>query len=164
MNVMSIRERKHRLDPACYQGRIFVSFTLCVKNRSPLFIESDIVNIFMNLLNDSAIRFSCKIPAYCFMPDHVNIVVEGTQEEVNLLKFINHYKQTTGYWMSKNRSDVSWQKDFFDHILRKDESLQVVIRYILDNPVRKGLVLNWQDYPFKGALGCNFADVLNCFV
>ena len=161
---MPIKERKHRLDPACYQGRIFVSFTLCVKNRSPLFIESAIVNIFMNLLNNSAIKFSCIIPAYCFMPDHLHIIVGGAQEEANLLKFINHYKQTTGYWMSKNRSDVSWQKDFFDHILRKDESLQFVIHYILENPVRKGLVLNWQDYPFKGAIGCSLDEVLNGLV
>jgi REP element-mobilizing transposase RayT len=95
------------------------------------------------------------------MPDHVHIVVEGTQDEVNLLKFINQYKQKTGYWMSQNRPAVSWQKDFFDHIIRNDEGLSTVIRYILENPVRKALVLDWRDYPFKGAIGCNLDDIVN---
>jgi len=95
------------------------------------------------------------------MPDHLHIIVEGTQEEINLLRFINHYKQKTGFWMSKNQPGVSWQKNFFDHIIRKDENLQSMIRYILENPVRKGLVSDWRDYPFKGAIGCNLDDVLN---
>ncbi|MFZ2089614.1 MAG: hypothetical protein WAU47_13665, partial [Desulfobaccales bacterium] len=59
---------------------------------------------------------------------------------------------------------ISWQKDFFDHILRKDESLPVVIRYVLENPVRKGLVSDWRDYPFKGAISCNLDDVMNGLV
>jgi hypothetical protein len=63
--------------------------------------------------------------------------------------------------MAQNRFGVSWQKDFFDHILRKDESLPSVIRYILENPVRKGLVSDWRDYTFKGAIGCNLDDVFN---
>ena len=137
---MSIREKRHRLQLECYQGRICVSFTLCVKDRSPLFLEPTIVNIFSELLVDSAKKFYCMIPAYCFMPDHLHIIVEGTQEEINLLRFINHYKQKTGFWMSKNQPGVSWQKNFFDHIIRKDENLQSMIRYILENPVRKGLV------------------------
>ena len=98
------------------------------------------------------------------MPDHLHIVVEGTQDEVNLLKFLNHYKQKTGFWMSQNRPGVSWQKDFFDHIIRKEEDLPTIIRYILENPVRKELVSDWQDYPFKGAIGCNLDDIVNGLV
>jgi putative transposase len=161
---MPVREKKHRLQPHCYQGRICISFTVCINDRNPFFIEPAIVNIFKDLLNDSANKFSCILPAYCFMPDHVHIVVEGTQDEVSLLKFINYYKQKTGFWMSKNRPGRSWQKNFFDHIIRKDEGLLTVIRYILDNPVRKGLVSDWRDYPFKGAIGCGLDEVLDGLV
>jgi putative transposase len=98
------------------------------------------------------------------MPDHLHIIVMGTQDDVNLLKFINQYKQKTGFWMARNQPDMSWQKDFFDHIIRKNESLPAAIRYVLENPVRKGLVENWQDYPFKGAIGCNLDDVLKGLV
>ncbi len=94
------------------------------------------------------------------MPDHLHILVTGTQDDVNLLRLINEYKQKTGFWMAKNKPAVSWQKDFYDHIIRRDENLPDVIRYILDNPVRQGLVAEWQEYPFKGAIGCDIDDVL----
>jgi len=93
------------------------------------------------------------------MPDYLHTIVSSTQDDANLLKFINYFKQKTGFWMSQNQIGVSWQKDFFDHIMRKDESLSEVILYILDNPVRQGLVADWRDYPFKGSIGYNFDDV-----
>lgn len=33
------------------------------------------------------------------------------------------------------------------------------IIYILDNPVRKGLVSDWKDYPFKGSLDFSLEDI-----
>ena len=34
---------------------------------------------------------------------------------------------------------VKWQRDFFDHRLRSDESARAKASYIRENPVRKGL-------------------------
>ena len=45
-----------------------------------------------------------------------------------------------------------------------DENIAVQTKYILDNPVRKGLVLSWQEYPFKGSIGCRLEDVLTGIV
>jgi hypothetical protein len=39
-----------------------------------------------------------------------------------------------------------WQDESFDHILRGDESLSKKMEYILQNPVRAGLVAKSQDY------------------
>lgn len=110
---MSTREKKHRLADDCYQGRILISFTLCIKNREHLFNNFEVVNIFIDFLRDAAEKFYCSIPAYCFMPDHLHIIVEGTKEQINLLKFLHHFKQKTGFWMSQKQPGVSWQKDFF---------------------------------------------------
>lgn len=63
--------------------------------------------------------------------------------------------------MSVHRSGMKWQKDFYDHVLRTDEKIVVQVRYILDNPVRKGLVKMWEEYPFKGAVGCKLEDILH---
>ncbi len=43
---------------------------------------------------------------------------------------------------------------------RTYESIAVQVRYILDNPVRRGLVSSWEKYPFKGSIGCKLEDVL----
>ena len=102
----------------------------------------------------------CIVPVYCYMPDHQHLIVSGINSETDTIGLIKIYKQKTGYWLIRNQFNVRWQKDFFDHIIRKDEGLINVARYILDNPVRKGLVVNWQDFPFKGAIGCELADIL----
>jgi hypothetical protein len=38
---------------------------------------------------------------------------------------------------------------FYDHALRKEEDIRVVAEYIINNPVRAGLVKEWRDYPFS---------------
>jgi len=88
------------------------------------------------------------------------MIISGTNDDVDLLKATIDYKQKTGFWMSKDNVGASWQKDFYDHIIRKEEKLSTHVRYILDNPVRKGLVSDWQEYPFKGAIGCTLDDII----
>ncbi len=62
--------------------------------------------------------------------------------------------------MSKNRPDLEWQKDFYDSIIKTEGQIGIQVRYILDNPVRKGLARTWEDYPYKGAIGCELKDIL----
>jgi putative transposase len=95
------------------------------------------------------------------MPDHQHLIITGTSNDADLWKTIVSYKQKTGFWFSENKPALKWQKDFFDHIIRKDETLATQVRYILDNPARKGIVSSWQDYPYKGSIGCRLEDVLS---
>jgi putative transposase len=98
---------------------------------------------------------------YCFMPDHQHLIITGMRSDSDIRKVLVSYKQRTGFWMSINKPGMRWQKDFYDHIIRENENIGVYVRYILDNPVRKGLVSSWQDYPFKGSIGCKMEDVLS---
>ena len=45
-----------------------------------------------------------------------------------------------------------WQSRFHDKVVRKNEDLHSIGQYILDNPVRKGLVSKWEDYVFLGII------------
>ncbi len=56
------------------------------------------------------------------------------------------------------------RKIFLTILLDKDEGLVSIARYILDNPVRKGLVANWREYPYKGAIGCQLDYILQAMV
>ena len=44
--------------------------------------------------------------------------------------------------------NIEWQRDFFDHRLRKAESYREKADYIRANPVRAGLVKAPQDWPY----------------
>jgi len=162
-----IKEKRHRLSKEFYKGEVSVAFTLCVKwdvaagfsLRGP-----EIVSTFTNILSSVVIEAKCIVPVYCFMPDHQHIIIAGTCSDSDIWEAITKYKQRTGFWLSSNKSGVKWQKDFYDHVIRKHEDMTAQIMYILDNPVRKGLVLSWQEYPYKGAIGCKIGDVLNGIV
>lgn len=57
------------------------------------------------------------------------------------------FKQQTGFWLARHRPAISWQKDFFDHIIRSEESLETQVLYAVNNPVRAGMVQEWWQYP-----------------
>jgi hypothetical protein len=46
--------------------------------------------------------------------------------------------------------------NYYEHIVRKNESLQTIAEYIANNPVRRNLVTQWQDYPFVGFITTHF--------
>ncbi len=112
------------------------------------------------MLDRAARQWSCIVPAFCFMPDHVHIVLYGAGPDADLWKGMVLFKQLTGYWLSQHCPGASWQKDFHDHILRQDDDVAAHVRYVLDNPCRKGIVANWEDYPNKGAIGWKLEDVV----
>jgi len=160
---MSIQEKKHRLPKEYYKGQVSVAFTLCLKgneNKTSGFTDPVIVNVFTDILAKVVAKQDCIVPVYCYMPDHQHLIITGTARSSDISKAIANYKQKTGYWMSANRSILRWQKDFYDHVIRKHEDLSTQARYILDNPVRKGFVSSWQEYSFIGSIGCRLEDVL----
>jgi REP element-mobilizing transposase RayT len=47
-----------------------------------------------------------------------------------------------------NRSGSFWDHESFDHVIRNGKFHQT-IRYVLNNPVKVGVVRNWEDYPWN---------------
>lgn len=143
-----IREKKHRLPREYYEGLNTVAFTLCVKNRIPLVTDFEIFAEFEKQLLIELGDHRCDAHVYLFMPDHGHLVLGGQDEESRVLDAVDGFKQRSGYWLSKNRPKIHWQKDYYDHSIRRQEEIEKQIRYVLDNPVRKGLVDDWKKYPF----------------
>jgi len=152
------REKKHRLHPGIYKGRILVSFTLCVKDRKELFIDDEIFYHFNSLLINELTEGDCSAYVYLFMPDHAHIILSGKNEDSDIKKCLENYKKKTGFWLYKNKNTFKWQKDYYDHILRKEEDLVTQIRYILNNPVRARIAKNWKEYKFKGSTVYNLNE------
>lgn len=158
--MTTFKEKTHRLPGKLYRGEISVAFTLCLKGKYDGFTDPQVVNQMIDILTSVVTKADCIVSVYCFMPDHQHLILTGTSEDTSLYKTIILYKQKTGFWLSKNKPTVVWQKDFYDHVIRTNESLSVQIQYILDNPVRKGLCPTWQEYPYKGSIGCKLENML----
>lgn len=155
---LNIRKRKHRLPGEAYKGICVVSFTLCIKNRKEFFITEDIFRYNENLLLTEMRKFLVEAEVYLFMPDHAHFLLRGILESSNVLSAVKAYKQQSGFWLRHHYPAVHWQKDFYDRIERSDEDVNKRIRYILNNPDRKGLVDDWLTYPFKGSTIHSFKE------
>ena len=89
------------------------------------------------------------------MPDHVHMIFvplvnEQAREVYSLAEITDAIKGASAHKINRslNRKGRVWQPESFDHVLRSSESLDQKVRYILDNPVRKGRADRWQDYPW----------------
>jgi putative transposase len=93
------------------------------------------------------------ILAHCVMPDHAHLVTEGIADDSDFKYFEKMAKQRSAYklWKGYQFQNV-WQEGFHDWVIRPDQDIMDVIRYVLDNPVRAGLVDRWDQYPFSGTL------------
>ena len=103
-------------------------------------------------LKEDAACAGIAVFAYCFMPDHAHLLV---RPEVNsdVVRFVQRFKSKTTrtYWNAGGIGRL-WQRGFYDHILRKEEDVEQVARYILANPVRAGLADDVTQYPYCGSL------------
>ncbi len=82
------------------------------------------------------------------MSDHLHLLI--SPRGTSLIKILSAWKSYTAHLLGKDGLKGScWQRGFYDHALRKEEDIQRAAEYIVNNPVRKGLVENWRDYPFS---------------
>jgi REP-associated tyrosine transposase len=83
------------------------------------------------------------LPLFLLMPDHVHMLATFGPN-AGMGKVIRNWKRHTA-----RHTGIRWQRDFFDHRLRNDESLEEKAAYILNNPVRAGLVAQTEDWPHQ---------------
>jgi putative transposase len=143
--------RHHRLPDECYHGYVTVAFTCCIKDKKQFIAREEIVLQCSKILFKESIRSDCNVRAYIFMPDHCHILLQGKSIHANPMNALRGFKQKSGYWFSKNYKRIVWQKSFYDHIIRTDAEIDKHIRYLLENPVRKEIIADWKEYPWKGS-------------
>jgi REP element-mobilizing transposase RayT len=86
------------------------------------------------------------------MPDHVHLIFtplvnSGKREIYSLAEIMGGIKSASAQLINRelDRCGKVWQTESFDRVLRSSESLDAKAAYILDNPVRAGLVSKWDD-------------------
>ena len=80
---------------------------------------------------------------FLLMPDHLHALISFPPSGRPLQTVVSKWKE----WTAKE-TGIGWQRDFFEHRLRHDESRRQKADYILQNPVRKKLVAHPDDWPF----------------
>ena len=143
--------RPKRLAGVSYVGYQRYFLTACTAARHPAFASPPVTEGCLWQLRQSADAHAFAIAAYCFMPDHLHVVVYATSDASDLCAFVVHYKKLTGYEYSRRWGRRLWQPGYYDRVLRDDESTEAVARYVLENPVRAGLAKRLGEYRFSGS-------------
>jgi len=77
----------------------------------------------------------------------------SASETKGIIELVREIKSlSTRLAWQRGHKGAIWQRSFYDHFLRRDEDCMVTAKYIIGNPVRKGIVECWEDYPFSGSL------------
>ena len=147
------RRTRARLPAEAYaQLGSICSITVAVRDRRPVFADASTAGAVVPVLRELAAATGVRVYAYCVMPDHVHLVL-GPSLSCDLVTFAGRFKNLAqrAAWKRGIEGSV-WQKSFWDHFLRAEEDLERVVEYVLNNPVRRGLVQEWRDYPYCGSL------------
>jgi putative transposase len=104
--------------------------------------------------------------AYCIMPNHVHVLLDFSRQIMDSQNFSlpvipKNYKQLDYVMMrikgassfeinrALNRKGTLWAKDSFDHYVRNEAEWFRIVNYILNNPVKAGLVSTWNQHAFS---------------
>jgi REP-associated tyrosine transposase len=85
------------------------------------------------------------------MPDHIHLFVRGG-DDFKLAQWVNGLKRGISVALGATKKRPLWQPGFFDHVLRNDESYSQKWEYVRENPVRAGLVVRADEWPYQGEL------------
>jgi len=161
MNNKPKRRKNIRLKDFDYTGSAYVYFiTICTHDKHQYFRNAEIAKIIKDEIEFRLIK-EIQLLCYCIMPDHLHMLLSLTEDYTKKGEGKSVGKGTPQNWVSAYKRYTSrianqlfrikplWQKNFHDHVVRKEESLLKIAAYIVDNPVRKGMVSEWEEYPYS---------------
>lgn len=111
-------------------GYYFV--TVCSNFRKN-FSDNEKTVILEQIDNISTISLGIRIDFYELLNNHLHMIIVLEKCKMNLSEIIRRFKAKT----SKQLCNKLWQSNFYEHVIRTDKSLEVIRKYIKDNPLKK---------------------------
>jgi len=133
---------------------------MCTFDRREYFAEAAVADEVCEHLLATAVRWDVEVIAYCFMPDHVHVLVEGRTESADCRKCVDVFRQVSGFHFRRAHGKRLWQDGYFDRVLRDEDATLTVVSYIVLNPVRAGVCRAASDYPLLGSSRYALSELL----
>lgn len=105
-------------------------------------VAKAVLRIILNLNERQAFQ----VDAAVVMPDHIHIA--GLLRQGSLDQIMQQVKSVSAHELVRAHSMKApvWQPGFHDHGVRTSEDYRQMMRYLLNNPVRAGLVSDFRDH------------------
>ncbi len=153
LRSMNLRKQSpgHR---ALRKGRVslahhyYLITTVC-ECRKPYFADAMCATAIASILREKRIWRDSTALCWVLMPDHLHILLQlGCNESLSHL--MNRLKSVIAHAVIRRDCDTGrvWMRGFHDRAIRCEEDPWIVARYVLENPIRAGLVGTLEAYPF----------------
>jgi len=149
------------------EGYHFV--TIVTNNRLPIFGIEYLAHTSINALNFYYRRKDYDLLGYVVMPDHVHFICSTQKSISTIVRDIKKYiaKGVVSY-LAHNKLELLekfkmaspgkrghiyqiWQRDFFDFNILNETKFIEKLKYMYNNPLRKGLCEGVTEYKFSDA-------------
>jgi len=142
----SPHSRDLRVGRISRRGQIYLITTRCHSSQKP-FVDLSLGQIVadeIRFLDHAGVSGTF---AYVVMPDHLHWLLQLSCDD-SLSRVVGRLKGRAARRINLARQKTMrvWQSGFHDRALRRIEHLYEVGNYILENPVRAGLVKHREDY------------------
>jgi len=102
--------------------------------------------------------------AFCIMSNHFHLVIDmtgfyhstptntdGKTKDYAVADAMRLLNGNTARFcnLALGRQGAFWDHESYDHYARDEEELFRIIEYVLNNPVKAGLVKNWKDWKWS---------------
>jgi REP element-mobilizing transposase RayT len=142
--------KKIRLPSQAYrQGHAFF-ITIRTYQFHPWFrLHAELADSVVNLLSELSATRQTLLYAWCIMPDHIHLLLDD-QDVIDFVRLLKG--RMTSIAFACEPGQRLWQRTFYDHALRNEESLHQTALYIWENPVRSGIVKEPPAYSWSGSM------------
>ena len=144
-----------------YRGGYRYFLTFCTHERRRVFVTAHPVDLVLSQILRTASAEHFDVAAYCFMPDHLHLLIEGAATSSDCCRFVSRAKQFSGFHYQRVFEQRLWQRYGFERTLRSEETTLSAARYIIENPVRARLVKSVREYRFLGSSVYSVEEILD---
>jgi len=137
-------------------GHLHFITTSCY-HRSPLLGTARRRNLFLQIFEQVRVRYGFVIVGYVLMPEHIHLLISepdrGTPSTVMQVLKQRFARRVLGerrrrsepaqgtLWQEAIEAGHVWQARYYDYVVRTEVKKREKLRYIHRNPVKRGLVL-----------------------
>jgi REP element-mobilizing transposase RayT len=128
--------------------------TTCAADREEVLAADEFHAVALEVWRNCERLYGWSVGRYVLMPDHVHFFCFSPPGAKSLSLFVGKWKEWTAKYAAERLGVPStlWQTEFFDHVLRAWEGYNEKWQYVRDNPVRRGLVADPDEWRYQGEL------------
>ena len=137
----------HRPPDSFSSGIVFL--TVCAQGRRPLLNQRDAPEILKAAWQQAD---AWAVGRYVVMPDHIHLFCQAVRLEHSLEGWVRYWKSRVANSWPASQDVPLWQSGHWDTEMKSVEQYASKWSYVMQNPVRAGLVAHPEDWPFSGEI------------